>query len=78
MKKKWVIIPMIASWFVFIALDSALGLFRAGHRRKTGNSLRMLYLLINYLRGSTIFIIAILNFLLVAGSSWNQKKKTAY
>ncbi len=74
MKKKWVIIPMVASWFIFIALDSTLGFFRSVSRGKAGNPLRFLYRMINYLRGSTIFIIAILNFLLVAGFCGKQKK----
>lgn len=75
MKKKSVLIPMISSWFIFIALDSVLELFRTGYMRKTNKPVRFFIKLINSFRILTIFIIAILNFILAVFISSKKKNQ---
>lgn len=65
MKKNMIVIPMVVSWFLFIALDSTAGLFRTGYSGKIKRPFQAIYMVINSIRAVTIFIIAILNFILV-------------
>ncbi len=67
MKNKWIILPMIFCWFLFIALDSATGLFYSGHMLKKNRLFTIPLRFLKFLKGSTIFFIAVLNFILVAG-----------
>lgn len=66
MKNRWIILPMIFSWLLFIALDNALGLFNTGHIMKKNKLFTFFFRSLRFLKGSTIFFIAILNFILVA------------
>jgi len=67
MKNRWIILPTIFSWLLFIALDNALGLFSTGHLVKKNKLFTIFFRSLKFLKGSTIFIIAILNFILMAG-----------
>lgn len=67
MKNRCIILPMIFSWLLFIALDNALGLLNTGHIMKKNKFLTISFRSLKFLKGSTIFFIAILNFILVAG-----------
>jgi hypothetical protein len=67
MKNRWIILPMIFSWLLFIALDNALNVFNAGHVMKKNKVFTIFFRSLRFLKGSTIFFIAILNFILVAG-----------
>ncbi len=67
MKNRWIILPMIFSWLLFIALDNAIGLFNAGHIAKKHKFFTISFRSLRFLKGITIFFIAILNFILVAG-----------
>ncbi|HEX3018690.1 MAG TPA: hypothetical protein VHP36_00235 [Chitinispirillaceae bacterium] len=66
MKNKWIIMPMIFGWFLFIALDTATGFFHTAHMLKKNKLVNMFFQSIKFLKGSTIFIIAILNFILLS------------
>ncbi len=67
MKNRWIILPMIFSWLLFIALDNALGLFNTGHLLKKNRVFTIFLQSLKFLKGSTIFFIAILNFILMTG-----------
>jgi hypothetical protein len=67
MRNRWIILPMVFGWLLFIALDNTLGLFNAGHVMKKNRFFTIFFRSLRFFKGCTIFFIAILNFILVAG-----------
>jgi hypothetical protein len=67
MKNRWIILPMIFGWLLFIALDNAISLFNMGRIMKKNKFFTFTFRSLRFLKGSTIFFIAILNFILMAG-----------
>ena len=64
---------MAAAWILFIALDSASGMLRAWYLRKMKNPFRCAYNFFSYGKMATLFVIAVLNFLVIAGKKKRKK-----
>lgn len=66
MKSKNIYLAVAASWIVFIFLDGTGAILRAWYLRKMAIPFRLFYVSTRYGRGIMLFILAVLNFVLLA------------